>query len=145
MDSERDSINMGSGGHGTHKERGKAPTDFRPLVLEWADFFRRAAELAEHDLAMERGEAPRPTMVKPGRVDAKRKKERDRRIARSPLYIGRRPEFVAYMEGVSVTLVKDARTASRLDPLSGERGERPETAPAEDQLKAYNLGGRATA
>jgi hypothetical protein len=131
VDPSRDTVSSGSGGHGKHGTTSVAPSDMQPLVLEWAEFFRRAVELAELDVAMERGQHPRPHMVKRGRVSAMNARERDHRIARSRIYEGRRPEFVAYAEGCSVDTVKTARTAAHLDPLTGERERRarPLTAP----------------
>jgi hypothetical protein len=117
------------GGHGTHGPRSAPPPDTEPIVDEWAGFFRRAAELAEYDLAMATGEAKPPTPAKPGRVAATTSRHRRQRIAREAIYEGRRPEFVAYLEGCSVSLVREARELARLDPLTGFPAERPLTAP----------------
>ena len=127
VDATRDAVSNGSGGHGTHGERGKAPTDFQPLVIEWAEFFRRACDMAELDLAQERGEVERPTETRKGRVSAEDSRRRRQRIQRAAIYRGRRPEFVAYVEGCSVTLVREARQAGDLDPLTGQRAEKPLT------------------
>lgn len=128
VDTSRDTVSNGRGGHGTHAERGKAPTDFRPLVEEWAEFFRRACDMAELDLAMEKGEVERPTEVRKGRVSSAAIRERRHRIQRATIYQGRRPEFVAYVEGCSVSLVRDDREKGRLDPLTGFPVPRPLTA-----------------
>lgn len=135
VDFSRVMVSLGTG-------RGSAlpPDAGDSLVEEWAEFFRRAIDMAEADLAMERGEIPRPSAVRRGRVAAKDARARDRRITSAKVYRGRRPEFVAYVEGCTVETVERVRRAKGLDPATGLKpkpAERPITPPGEEQFRAY--------
>lgn len=120
-----DSISQGRGGHGKHGTTSVAPPRFDSMAVQWADFFRRAVELAELDLARMTGEAAQVTHVGSGRVAAGPARDRKRRIVRSELYEGRACEFVAYVEGCSADHVRRTRAERGLDAYGlKERRER---------------------
>lgn len=124
IDYGADLVTQGKGGHGKHGATSQAPPRVHSLAVEWAEFFRRATDLAELDLAMERGEQERPEPVRQGRVGSRVAATRKARILRSPLYQGRPDSFVAYVEGCSTDLVRKTRGERGLDAY----GLKPDTA-----------------
>lgn len=119
IDYSRDSISQGDGGHGKHGTTTAAPPRVNALAQEWAEFFARAADMLEHDLARERGQLPavERRIGSAGRVSSGVTAQRKARIRREPLYRGRPAQFVAYVEGCGEDLVLKARAAAGLDPF----------------------------
>lgn len=130
IDYERDHISLGSGGHGGHGEVGGRPAgNSRALVVQWSERFEHMVTAAERDLrAVTHG-------VEPEKFNAT--SQSLKKVIRD--YEGRRPEWVAVMEGCSAELVRKVRRELRLNMVTGEpleRNERPLTAPPRDTLNA---------
>lgn len=118
-------VSMGRGGHGTHKERGKAPAGSlapfheRPLVVQYVERIQRVCEAMERDLE---------TMREGGTV------RRGPRDTRSPHYRaeaedilreqGRPPVYLAFIYGWTEDGVRKLRGRNGLDPDTGERVSR---------------------
>jgi hypothetical protein len=117
IDYGRDAISQGDGGHGKHGTTSAPPPRVNPIAHEWAEFFARALDMAELDLATLQGRAQvQPRRIgSGGRVASSIANARKRRIATSPVYQGRPSAFVAYVEGCSEDLVTRTRGEKGLD------------------------------
>lgn len=121
IDYGRDTINQGDGGHGKHGTTSCAPPSVSSLAVEWAEFFSRALDMVELDLAHVRGTTRPPGVVSTGRVSNEAAKARKRRITTLAIYRGRPDAFVAYVEGCSADLVRKARAAKDQDSYGLKR------------------------
>ena len=121
LDYSRFRPSHGEGGHGKHGATSVPPAPVSPVAVEFADAIRRLVELAEMELAIMRGELELPgrRVGSGGRVNSEYARQRKRRIARTPLYAGRPPEWVALAEGCSADTVRKTRAAAKLDPATG--------------------------
>lgn len=112
VDTTRDIVTTGKGGHGTHKERGKAPAgNARPLVEQWAEQAQRVAEGIEEAIReIQTGAKPQEFGgIKPAR--GLRSRIHD--------YEGRGVVYVAYHERCSVELVRKVRAEKGRDAKWG--------------------------
>lgn len=131
VDTERDVISQGKGGHGKHGATTVAPTHGAdlPLAVRIERLQSRVATIVERWLAEEEERATgRPCHDR--RSSAKQAETRAILAA-----VGQDPTEVAYLYGRTTEAVRKLRQRSGLDPDTGERVRRDVlTAPADDQL-----------
>jgi hypothetical protein len=134
IDPTKDNISVGRGGHGTHKERGIAPSgtfaalEERPAVIQWAARFGRMLDVAERELEEARSGAV-ATSAKGARTGAVKDAE-DRTILKD--YVGMDPTTVAYIFGRTTEGIRKLRGRKGLDPATGERAQRDTLTPRVD-------------
>lgn len=110
-------VDFSKGGLGTSisgsKPRSQAPPNFASEYAEWLDRAERLALALEGDVGGDSAVRPKSTTKTLSPVIRE--------------YEGRSPEFIAFVEKCSVALVRKVRVEKGLNPVTGERAERPHT------------------
>lgn len=136
IDYGRDTISTGRGGHGTHKERGVAPTLQDSMFVEWADRFNRLCAAAEKAAdEFERGPDER-------RRRGETSHARKRRIVTA--YVGLPLAEAAFIDGCSTDLVRKTRIAANRDPQDGTPLPKPEVREPYRQYESESKGNECT-